>query len=109
MENFGLVLFIIAMGFVTAAFVSSFVQPNAQEPDGLVLPLDSGPKIFALFIYCMFAGPYLVARNGLSVFVKHGLPFYMLGGCFIVSTIWSLCSGILIVQLLAIMGVIGVQ
>lgn len=108
MENMPLVLFIIAMGFISSAILSCAVQSATRSSVALSLP-DGQPKLLILiFVYCMFAGPYLVLSNTLKALTQHGLPYYMLGGGFIISLIWSMCSGVLIVQLLLILGVVAV-
>jgi len=108
MENAGLILFIISMGFITAAILSSVIQPNTNGPTDFKVPFESPIKLILLFIYCMFAGPYLLARNALRAFAQNAMSLLLLAGSFVTAIIWSLCSGIFIVQLLMLVGIIVV-
>jgi len=108
MENMPLVLFITATGFITAAILSCAVQSANREAVTLSMPVNVPLKIVLLFIYCMFAGPYLVLSNTLKILNEREVPLYMLGVGFIITLIWSMCSGIFIVQLLLVLGVVAV-
>lgn len=104
----GLIFFIIAIGFVSAALLSNLVQLKTDDPNDFYLPVNNGPRMVLVFIICMFSGPYLVIRNAIVFANNFGMPPYVLGCCFGVSILWSLCSGILIVQTLTLIGVIGI-
>lgn len=102
-----LIFFIVAFGFVTGALVNYCGGLLNAEGRGFQISFDSASQIVAGFFICMFAGPYLTMEQGLA-FWRNGR---LSGGVFcfaaLISLLWSFCSGIFVVQLLMVLGLVN--
>lgn len=99
---------VIASGFVTAAMLGSFMAAINGENTGIRITMETPTKAIATFVFFMFAGPYLVASNSLKFWRGGYIPGSVLAFCGFVSLLWSFCSGILVLQLLSLSGVVSV-
>lgn len=107
-----IVLFVLASGFVTAGLLNALhcsLQNNEEEDTDelLVLHFDSPANVAWAVVMCIFAGPYLVAKNGLHFWRINVLPFSALVLCAIISMIWSFCSGVFIVESALALGIVA--
>jgi hypothetical protein len=108
----GIVAFVLAFGFVTAGLLNalhcSFQKfDEEEERDLLVLHFDSPANIAWAVVMCVFAGPYLVAKNGLHFWKIDVLPLSALMLCGFISLIWSFCSGVFIVESALALGIVS--
>lgn len=99
---------VAGLGFVTAAIIGNLIAITANPPPGFNISMESPVKALATFMYCMFAGPYLVADNSLTFWRSGYITVPVFAICAALSGMWSFCSGILIVQVLALSGVVSV-
>jgi len=99
----GLVLYVMAAGFVAAGLLNALhqsigVSGRADASPFMILRFDTPLAIAWSAIVCVFAGPYLVIRNGYQFWRLNVLPTSALLVCGVLSAIWSFCSGVLIIE-----------
>jgi hypothetical protein len=99
----GLILYVLAAGFVAAGLLNALHQSIVgidEDEVGrfLVLRFDSPASIAWSMLICVFAGPYLVLSNGYHFWRMNVLPTSALLICAILSMIWSFCSGVFIIE-----------
>jgi len=99
--------FIIGLGFVAAAFLYCADYAIRGKPAYLVLSSPNMLHVMGNFVFCMFAGPYVVAERGLEFWRSGRVPFGILIVCGIISLMWSFCSGVFVAQLLTGLGIIN--
>ncbi|MFK5979369.1 MAG: hypothetical protein QM488_10830 [Rhizobiaceae bacterium] len=106
MQSLGILLFILASGFITAGFISAMHQTVSGSKAGFRVSF-SGPLValWSLFV-CLFAGPYIVIKSAGVFWSKGALSGAVMASCALLSMFWSFCSGIFVVQTLYIVGLI---
>lgn len=106
MQGLGILLFILASGFIAAGFISAMHHTvsgtNAQFRLSFAGPLVA---VWSLFV-CLFAGPYIVIKSAAIYWSKGALSGTLMASCALLSVFWSFCSGVFVVQTLHIVGVI---
>ncbi len=104
----GIIAMVIASGFVTAAMLGSLAAAVGGDDRSFRITLETPSKTLATFVFCMFAGPYLIVGNALNFWKQGYIPASILAFCGFISIVWSFCSGILVLQLLSLSGIIAV-
>ena len=104
----GLVAFVLAGGFVAAGLLNSLhlvlleqmreAVGQSEHDEGLVLYFDRPISIAWSVVMCTFAGPWLVLSQGIRFWRREILPTSALFLCGIISTLWSFCSGVVILE-----------
>ena len=106
MTGIELVIFVLAMGFVSSALLSAIHKTAGGHPNHFHLSLESPVSLVWSFFICMFAGPYIILTNAFRFWRERYLPDVIFLFCLLISGLWSFCSGVLVVQLLSVGGVI---
>jgi len=89
-----------AVGFVAAGIIGSFYQLVTAQPAGFRVT-DSGIAQGVLsVVLCMFAGPYILIRNAIHAQQGEKGSFAWFAGALGIAAAWSLCSGIVLLQVL---------
>lgn len=106
MQGWGILLFILASGFIAAGFVAAMHHTVSGTSASLRLSF-AGPlvAIWSLFV-CLFAGPYIMIKSAGIYWSKGALSGTIMASCALLSMFWSFCSGIFVVQTLYIVGLI---
>jgi len=111
-SQFIIITYVLAVGFVLAGLLNAVhvaIMPNGEDENGhFLLYFDTPLATIWSIIICIFAGPYLVAKNGLRFWTKGLLPNTALVMCGIVTLVWSFCSGIIIVETAISLGILVV-
>lgn len=98
--------FIIAFGFAAAALIQASVSGLVKRPVGFrqiaVLDADFLPR----FIFCMFAGPYLMVSVMLSGRIESWLSLATFVVFLALALLWSFCTGVFVVELLYGLGIL---
>lgn len=100
MSELGILAYCTAMGFVSAATISSFYQWVTAEQADFSMARASIPGMLVVVVVSMFAGPFIVVRkvvSGLRSREMRALPALL--GVLVAGT-WSVCAGIFYVGLL---------
>lgn len=107
MFEFGLFLFIIAMGFSAGGIVVNLYQCLTGSRAGFQVHLESFLSRVAYVPVIMFGGPMILMRNAINGRAMDGRPavFLFLSG-FIALT-WSFICGLFVVHLALAFGLIG--
>lgn len=100
------VFFIIAFGFVTGALVNYAGGISAEEGTGFRIRFETPAQVVSSFFICMLAGPYLTLEKSLSFWRQGQLSSGVFCAAAMVSLMWSFCSGIFIIQLLVLSGLV---
>lgn len=103
-----LVASITISGFIAAAImdcgVVALTGSNARFEVSARRPMWSA----AIFMFCMFAGPYLLLTKSLKFWREGYLPSLVFLACCFVSAVWSFCSGIFVLQALVMSKIVVV-
>lgn len=103
-----MIILISALGFAGSALVAYSGGLLTGETGSYQLSLDSVGSVLAGFVVCMFAGPFITVEQSISYWRDGLISGKAISFAILVSMVWSFCSGILIVQLLAYMGLVAV-
>ena len=106
--NLALMAFIVGFGFVTAALLHSMELALRGERAGFSVSFQNAGRFLAGFVYCMFVGPYIVFERGLAFWRVGGISAEVFALSFMVTLLWSFCSGIFVTQLLMAVGAVPV-
>jgi hypothetical protein len=86
------------IGFVTAGITASFYKLATSEPARFALLGEGAFGLATTFAFCAISGPAIIA----DLVVKRALPssntLAWLAGSLAVATLWSTCSGVLMVE-----------
>lgn len=125
--NMGIVLYVIASGFVLAGLLNALHQlaqksqstlssgtTDLSEPKFdinnaplLMLKFGTTLEIIWSIVMCFLAGPYLVLIQSYRFWKASVIPSAVFTVCIFVSLIWSFCSGIFVVEVGLLMGIIA--
>ena len=106
MQSFGILLFILASGFIAAGLISAMHHTVSGTHAGLRLSFaDPLVATWSLFV-CLFAGPYIVIKGAMIRWSHGAVSGVILTSCALLSVFWSFCSGVFVVQTLHIVGLI---
>lgn len=92
-----------AWGFVAAGFLSSLYQLITDKPVKFSVELGTLWRGFVDIILCAFAGPFIIMRNAIRGRVIEHRPVGWLVASTAIATGWSLCSGIVVMDLVLTM------
>jgi hypothetical protein len=99
-SEIGVFAYCAAMGFVTAATISSFYQWVTSERADFLLSRTSPIGIVVAVLISMFCGPFIVMRKVVSGLRSHEIRAVPAALGVIVAGMWSVCAGIFYVSLL---------
>jgi cytochrome c biogenesis protein CcdA len=93
------VLYCAAVGFVASGVAASFFKMVTHEPARFALLGQGWFAAFATFVFCAVTGPFIVVEMVIrNRKMDSGAIGYILAG-FFVAVLWSICSGILVLDL----------
>ncbi len=92
-----------ACGFVAAGVLSSFFQLMTNKPVKFSVELETLWRGFVDVLICAFAGPFIIMRNAIRGRTEERRPVGWLVASTAIATGWSLCSGIVVVNLVLTM------
>jgi len=99
-SEFEVFLYCAAMGFVSAATISSFYQwVTSQRADFSVGQASLGSLVIAVLL-SMFGGPFIIVQRVISGLRARELRAIPAALGVIVAGMWSVCAGIFYVGLL---------
>lgn len=93
-----LVLYCAAVGFVAAGVAASFYKMITKEPPRFALLGQGWLAAVSTFLFCALTGPAIIFDLILKSRAERGAVTTLLVGLF-VAVIWSVCSGILVLDL----------
>ena len=106
-----LFVFALAAGFVTAGLLNALhlviQEAEGVEEGAMVLYFDSPSAIAWSLVICVFAGPYVVLSRGYQFWRQDVLPPAALGFCMVISLVWSFCSGVVLFEAAAAIGILA--
>lgn len=107
MNDWAILAFAVAGGFTLSGMVMSL--DAAMRPDGPRFRASFGSPGESLWSVAlsMFGGPGIVAAGALRLWRGGSIDVVTLALAGVISLVWSLCSGILALQALAMAGVLG--
>ena len=88
-----------AWGFVAAGVLSSLYQLVTDRPVRFSVELETIWRGFVDVMICAFAGPFIIMRNAIRGRVIEHRPVGWLVASTAIATGWSMCSGIVVVNL----------
>lgn len=90
-------------GFVAAGVLSSFYTLLTDRPVRFAIELNTLWRGAVDLILCAFAGPFIIMRNAIRGRMQEQRPVGWLVASTAIAAGWSLCSGIVMVQLVLTM------
>ena len=92
--------YVTCVGFVCAGILATMYQIVANRPAGFRVSLESWSSTAASVLVCTFAGPFIIMRNALRGRRIENRPIGWLFGSSAIASVWSACSGVLVLNLL---------
>lgn len=90
--------FAIAIGFVGSGIIASFYQLIMARPPRFDLEGSSIAAGVAGVVLLMFAGPVILMRNAIRGRLLERRPVGWLAASTLIAGAWSLCSGVVLLQ-----------
>ncbi len=103
--DLGLITFVSAFGFVTAAIIGTFLV-NLRQLSDFRFPENPVAQWFIALPITAFTGPYWVARESIFGIIRGGVSYMMGGFGILISIIWSFCAGVFVVEFLVLLNLI---
>lgn len=94
-----LLVYCVAVGFVSAGIAASFYKLVTAEPARFAL---LGQDVFALatsFVFCALTGPVIVVDFAIRNRRDERMPFAWLMAGVGVAALWSCCLGLVVLEL----------
>ena len=98
MREFWILVYASAVGFVAAGVISSLYQLVTRRQVAFSIPNPRFISCFAAVVSFALVGPYIVARNTIRSRFVDRKPLSWLAGGFSLAALWSVCSGILVLD-----------
>lgn len=102
-----LLVFAAAFGFAAAGGTSALLQWLTKRPVAFAVPERGAVAYMVAALKIMLAGPYIVAQASLRARFVDQKSWGILGGGITIAAIWSICTGILLIDLMLRLGAIG--
>lgn len=87
-------------GFVVAGIVASFYKWVTAEPPRFMLLGQGVPALVTSFAFCAMTGPIIVLDHAVRLRQREKGPVSWLFAGLLVTSLWSCCSGILLLSLI---------
>lgn len=101
----GLLLFYCAaIGFVAAGIAASFFKMVTLEPARFALLGQSWLGLAMTFVFCALTGPAIIIDHAVRRRPMSGNGVGLVLASVLVAALWSACSGILVLQLIMLLG-----
>lgn len=101
-----LAVFVIVLGFVTAAVIATASAAYQNSDGSIELSMGTTMGLIKGFLLCMFVGPYIITKNSMILFVQNKIGFAIFGICILIAVAWSFCLGIVSIQTLVGIGLV---
>lgn len=88
----------VCTGFVCAGIIGSFFQLINNTPPRFDFAAETIGAIVSAIFVCLFAGPFIIMRNAIRGRRIERRPIGWLVASSTIAGMWSLCSGIVILQ-----------
>lgn len=92
-----------ACGFVAAGILSSLYQLLTDKPVKFSVQIETLWRGFIDVLLCAFTGPFIIMRNAIRGRTIERRPVGWLVASTAIATGWSLCSGVVVVNLILTM------
>lgn len=103
--SFELVVYICAIGFVSAALIGSLLVILTQAVH-LSFPKKTTSQWIVALPLIAFIGPYWVARETVIGINLKTISWFLASTGAVISLVWSFCAGIFVVQFLHLVNVV---
>jgi hypothetical protein len=100
-----LLFYCAAVGFVAAGIAASFFKMVTSEPARFALLGSSWLGLVTTFIFCALTGPAIIMDYALRRRPTDREGLRLLAASVLVAGLWSVCSGILVLQVVLTLGV----
>ena len=102
-----LLAFAAAFGFAAAGTISALLQLFTNRPVAFAIPEGGAGAYVTAAVKFMLAGPYIMALVALRARFVDRRSWGLLAGGITIAVIWSICSGILLMDLMLRVGALG--
>ncbi|MGH6747789.1 MAG: DUF6949 family protein [Methyloceanibacter sp.] len=99
MQFLAIYLYVMAVGFVAAGVLASFVQLVSGEPMRFTIEPKSVLDSLAGVLLRVLAGPAILMRNAWRGQIIQQRPKIWFGVSALIAAVWSLFSGVLLLDL----------
>ncbi len=94
-----LLAYCAAVGFVASGVAASFYKMVTHEPARFRLLGEGWPAAVVTFLFCAFTGPAIVVEMVIRQRLSDRNAIGLLVAGFVIAALWSVCSGVLVLQL----------
>jgi hypothetical protein len=102
-----LLVFAAAFGFAAAGSISALLQWLTNRPVVFAVPEGGAIGYLVAALKFMLAGPYIVVQASFRARFVDQKSWGVLGGGITIAAIWSICTGILLIDLMLRLGALG--
>ncbi|MHA7772286.1 DUF6949 family protein [Roseibium sp. M-1] len=95
--------YIACAGFVAAGVLGSLYQLITQQPPKFAFDGDRLLPFMGGLLVCVFAGPFIIMRNAIRGRRIEGRPLGWLVASSTIAGMWSMCSGIMVINVVLLM------
>ncbi|WP_316859898.1 DUF6949 family protein [uncultured Cohaesibacter sp.] len=96
------IVYVTGVGFVCAGILANLYQLVARQPARFRVSLNNWATVFISVIVCTFAGPFIIMRNAVRGRRIENRPIGWLFGSSAIASVWSACSGVLLLNLITV-------
>ena|SRR3990172_11016925 len=100
MLELAIYLYMMAVGFVAAGVLASFVQLVSGEPMQFMVEPKSTLTSIGGVLLRVLAGPAILMRNAWRALMMQARPKMWFGLSAAIAALWSLCSGAFLLDLI---------
>lgn len=104
--HWGIAAMVIALGFAAAGFTAALFRALHQQNAAFHAKFATLGQAFWSLLLCSFAGPFIILSGSLAHWRAGALPTPVFGAAALLCGVWSFCSGVVLVQLLLLAGII---
>ena len=98
-----LIVYCAAIGFVASGIAASFYKMMTSEPARFALLGEGWLATASTFLFFAVTGPAIIMNTALKRRLSEANAFGWLFGSLAVAALWSVCSGIIVLQLVLVL------
>ncbi len=99
-----LLLYCASIGFVASGITASFYKMITSQPARFALLGEGSFGIATTFAFCALTGPAIIVEQAIRTWTARSNTLPWLFASFGIASLWSACSGVLMVELIFTVG-----
>jgi hypothetical protein len=99
-----LLLYCMVIGFVASGITASFFKLTTAKPARFAMLGDGAFGAATTMAFCAVTGPAIIAEMAVTRSLPSSNTPGWIAGCLLVAALWSACSGVILVQIIFLVG-----